>query len=363
MRVEITDPRLTRPYDPADGRARARGRTSLEVDRRGKYLIVRFESGRALLIHLRMTGSLRTAPAGTLPDDPHRRAVARLDDGSDVAYRDVRRFGTWLLLEPAEVDDVHRRAGRPGAARAVVSRPRPRGEPEDATRARSRPRSSTSEPWPESGTSTPTKRSGARRIHPLREAARPRPDEVKALHRAIRRRSSQGIKRQGVDPPRLRPPGRRLRLDAARVQGLRPRRRAVPIAAARRSRRSASPGAAPGTARRCQRSPVPRASLRRREQLVEPAGLDEPRKLGVAADRTVVDRICGTVQLPVRSSSFARNAGSPSTEISSYGMFLRVEQSLRANAVSAPLSRVDNGFHLYVSSTPQGACDSPRCPL
>jgi formamidopyrimidine-DNA glycosylase len=37
-------------------------------------------------------------------DDPHRRAVVRLDDGSDVAYRDVRRFGTWLLVEPEELE-------------------------------------------------------------------------------------------------------------------------------------------------------------------------------------------------------------------------------------------------------------------
>ena len=29
---------------------------------------------------------------------------SRLDNGSDVAYRDVRRFGTWLLLEPGELD-------------------------------------------------------------------------------------------------------------------------------------------------------------------------------------------------------------------------------------------------------------------
>ena len=35
-------------------------------------------------------------------DDPYRRAVVRLDDGSDVvAYRDVRRFGTWLSSSPA----------------------------------------------------------------------------------------------------------------------------------------------------------------------------------------------------------------------------------------------------------------------
>ena len=55
-----------------------------------------------LLIHLRMTGSLRHSTNG-LDDDPHRRALIRLDDGSDLAYRDVRRFGTWLLLEPGEL--------------------------------------------------------------------------------------------------------------------------------------------------------------------------------------------------------------------------------------------------------------------
>src|SRR5207248_3916223 len=101
--VEIHDSRLTRPVDPAEVAAELEGERVSAVDRRGKYLIVRFESGRALLIHLRMTGSLRHAPGGTLPDDPYQRAVVRLDDGSDVAYRDVRRFGTWLLLEPSEV--------------------------------------------------------------------------------------------------------------------------------------------------------------------------------------------------------------------------------------------------------------------
>ena len=37
-------------------------------------------------------------------DDPHARAVVTLDDGSSIAYRDVRRFGTWLLLEPDEIE-------------------------------------------------------------------------------------------------------------------------------------------------------------------------------------------------------------------------------------------------------------------
>jgi formamidopyrimidine-DNA glycosylase len=101
--VEITDARLTRPFDPVVVAAELRGERVEQLDRRGKYLIVRFESGRALLIHLRMTGSLQHARNG-LPDDPYRRAVVRLDDGSDVAYRDVRRFGTWLLAEPGELE-------------------------------------------------------------------------------------------------------------------------------------------------------------------------------------------------------------------------------------------------------------------
>src|SRR5256714_15252767 len=102
-RVEIPDPRLVRPYEPAEVAAELEGQRVAAVERRGKYLIFRFESGRVLLIHLRMTGSLRHT-SGDLAEDPHRRAVVRLDNGSDVAYRDVRRFGTWLLLEPGELE-------------------------------------------------------------------------------------------------------------------------------------------------------------------------------------------------------------------------------------------------------------------
>src|SRR5881275_1097179 len=101
-RVEIHDPRLVRPYEPAEVAAELEGERVAAVERRGKYLIFRFESGRVLLIHLRMTGNLRHGRG--LQDDPHRRAVVRLDDGSDVSYRDVRRFGTWLLLEPGELE-------------------------------------------------------------------------------------------------------------------------------------------------------------------------------------------------------------------------------------------------------------------
>ena len=103
-RVEIRDPRLTRPEAPELVAASLEGERVADVRRRGKYLVVVFESGRHLLVHLRMTGNvLHPAPEGR-KDDPHVRAVVRLDDGSDVIYRDVRRFGTWDLLEAGELE-------------------------------------------------------------------------------------------------------------------------------------------------------------------------------------------------------------------------------------------------------------------
>src|SRR4051794_34219310 len=99
--VEIRDPRLVAPEDPRAVAADLEGERVRHVGRRGKYLLVEFESGRALLSHLRMTGSYGTN--GSTPDDPYARAVLTLDDGSRVIYRDIRRFGTWRLLESDEL--------------------------------------------------------------------------------------------------------------------------------------------------------------------------------------------------------------------------------------------------------------------
>jgi formamidopyrimidine-DNA glycosylase len=97
-RVEILDPRLTRPYDLFEVAEELDGDRIAAVERRGKYLLLRLESGLGLLVHLRMTGGFHWHPTS------HERAVLELDDGTRVAYRDVRRFGTWLVLEGAEVE-------------------------------------------------------------------------------------------------------------------------------------------------------------------------------------------------------------------------------------------------------------------
>ena len=96
--VDILDPRLTRPLDPREVAAELQGERVVAVERRGKYLVVRLEGGGALLVHLRMTGSFGFEPT------THERAVVELEDGSRLVYRDVRRFGTWLVVPGDELE-------------------------------------------------------------------------------------------------------------------------------------------------------------------------------------------------------------------------------------------------------------------
>jgi formamidopyrimidine-DNA glycosylase len=195
-RVEVSDPRLTRPDDPAAVARTLEGERVVALGRRGKYLIIRFESGRALLIHLRMTGSLLHARGGTLGDDPHRRAVVRLDDGSDVAYRDIRRFGTWAVLERGEEEPYL--AGRLGAeplgrsftAVRLGARLANRRAPVKAAILDQRTLAGVGNIYADEAL-------WYARVHPLREARSLDEAETAALHRGIRRALERGIERQG----------------------------------------------------------------------------------------------------------------------------------------------------------------------
>ena len=194
-RVQIADSRLTRPLDPLEVAGELEGERVALVDRRGKYLIVRFESGRALLVHLRMTGSFLHSADG-LGDDAHRRAVVRLDDGSDVAYRDVRRFGTWLLLEPDEVEAyVDARVGREPLADAYKTK----HLAEKLHRRRAPIKAAILDQRTVAGVGNiyADEALWRARIHPLTPAEALGPDEVKALYRGIRDALRAGIRRQG----------------------------------------------------------------------------------------------------------------------------------------------------------------------
>jgi formamidopyrimidine-DNA glycosylase len=196
--VEIVDPRLTRPEDPLEVAAELVGERVEAVDRRGKYVVVRFESGRALLIHLRMTGSLLHVGGDGGPGaDPHRRAVVKLDDGSDVIYRDVRRFGTWLLAEPGEAEPyLDARLGREPLAQAFTAKRL--GEALAGRRAPIKATILDQRRLAGVGNIYADEALWRARIHPQRPAGELDEDELRALHRGIRAALKAGISRQGA---------------------------------------------------------------------------------------------------------------------------------------------------------------------
>lgn len=81
-------------------RANLLGRTFVSMGRRGKYLLLGLDDGRVLVMHLRMTGRL----IWRLHDDPpekYERAKLELDDGHDLRWADLRKFGTWRIVASA----------------------------------------------------------------------------------------------------------------------------------------------------------------------------------------------------------------------------------------------------------------------
>ncbi|HTR52350.1 MAG TPA: bifunctional DNA-formamidopyrimidine glycosylase/DNA-(apurinic or apyrimidinic site) lyase [Kofleriaceae bacterium] len=75
--------------------------------RHGKYLLVDFDgrdTGRALLVHLGMTGRLLLVSEAT-PRAPHTHVVLWLDDGRELRFVDARRFGQIDVIERAREGD------------------------------------------------------------------------------------------------------------------------------------------------------------------------------------------------------------------------------------------------------------------
>ena len=274
-----------------------------------------------------------------MPDDPHRRAVVTLDDGSDVAYRDVRRFGTWLLLEPDEVDAyVDARVGREPLAAAY--RAKHLAERLEGRRAPIKAAILDQRTVAGVGNIYADEALWRAQIHPLTPAAALGPDEVKALYTGIREALRAGLRRQGSTLRDYRLPDGGERRRPARVQGLRPGRRAVrPVRHADRQdpRRRPRDVVLPDPAQRYAASSG-----------VEPPVAVEAPELGVAADRAA-RRSRSAARSSRRSgrSAVARKPGSSSSVDLLVVEPARVEERLRAHAVAAPARRIHSnpGHH------------------
>lgn len=102
--------------DPAALETHLPGSRIAAVRRYGKFLLVDLERENggtpafSLLIHLGMTGQLRTCAPDT-EIAPHTHVFFALDDGRELRYTDIRRFGKMQLLQNGERETILKEFG------------------------------------------------------------------------------------------------------------------------------------------------------------------------------------------------------------------------------------------------------------
>lgn len=113
-KMEVRTPKFLVGAGPDEFRRRVEGGRVLDLERRGKFLILRLEDG-DLAVHLKMAGQLVWCRPG---DDlgptreKHTHVVFHLDDGHELRYVDTRHFGRVYLLDGDPDDPLLRRALR-----------------------------------------------------------------------------------------------------------------------------------------------------------------------------------------------------------------------------------------------------------
>jgi formamidopyrimidine-DNA glycosylase len=95
--VTVDWPRAVAQPPLDEFRARIAGRRVESIGRRGKYVVIALNGG-CLLIHLKMSGRLQVVPAWE-PVDNHTHTIFHLDDGTELRFQDVRKFGRVHLVD------------------------------------------------------------------------------------------------------------------------------------------------------------------------------------------------------------------------------------------------------------------------
>ena len=178
-RTSVGDPRATA--------ARLTGQRIERLERYGKYLLFRLRregSDSILIVHLRMTGNLVVNGAA----GAHTRARMVLDDGTELVFHDIRKFGRWQWATRL-----------PARLAALGPDPLAIGPDEFATRLRSRRARLKALLLDQAflrglGNIYADEALFRARLHPLRNAASVGPRKARDLHGAI-----QAVLREAID--------------------------------------------------------------------------------------------------------------------------------------------------------------------
>jgi len=98
--VEFRDPSMLDGCSAAQAQRSLLGARVLDIERRGKYLVLRTDRERHVLFHLGMSG--RYELDHSTETAPHTRVVFFFDGGQRLAYVNQRRFGTIKLARDPE---------------------------------------------------------------------------------------------------------------------------------------------------------------------------------------------------------------------------------------------------------------------
>ena len=93
--IAVTGRRTVRRH-PAAALSTLAGQRLVGVGRHGKYLLLEWEDGRVLVVHLRMSGQLLAAAAGD-PRALHTHAVLAFSEADELRFVDPRTFGELFL--------------------------------------------------------------------------------------------------------------------------------------------------------------------------------------------------------------------------------------------------------------------------
>jgi formamidopyrimidine-DNA glycosylase len=184
--------------DPAALEQDLPGGTFARIRRLGKYLLLDLEPRKtpaeetSLLIHLGMTGQISVCPPET-PVELHTHVFLALDDGRELRYNDVRRFGRMALL----AHGAHERVlGGLGVEPLEVS------EAEFRTRIQARKSRIKAVLLNQSvlrgiGNIYADESLWRAKIHPEKIGARLNADELRRLHRAVQHILREAIRLRG----------------------------------------------------------------------------------------------------------------------------------------------------------------------
>jgi formamidopyrimidine-DNA glycosylase len=185
-------PKTVRTHSPEGFAEAIAGHEVVGVGRRAKLVVLELSGEAKLTIHLKMTGQLFVVPAGSQPD-PYVRLVLELDDGREIHFRDIRKFGRFGLydasgqpfqaLGPEPLDEaftlkafrrlIRRRKGR---LKSLIT--------DQAFLAGVGNIYADEALW-------------AARLHPLRSAATLRPADERRLYLELRRVLAEAVARRG----------------------------------------------------------------------------------------------------------------------------------------------------------------------